>query len=49
MTPLRRRSWAPLVRVRVDDLVRFRMGRLDLDSDQEFGAETTRLPVCAGG
>jgi hypothetical protein len=33
----------------VDDLVRFGTGRLDLDSDEELGAEATRLLVGAGG
>ena len=29
----------------VDGLVRFGMGRLDLDADQKLGAQTTRLLV----
>lgn len=33
----------------VDHPVRLGVGRLDLDSDEEFGAEPARLLVCASG
>ena len=32
----------------VDGLVRFGMGRLDLDADEELGADPARLLVCPG-
>jgi hypothetical protein len=49
ITPLRPRNWEPLVRVMSMIWSDSGLGRLDLDSDEEFGAETTRLPVCASG